>query len=89
MHYCRKKNVIMRSVAGTHLLVPVNGFTRKVYTLNAAGCRLWELIEQPHTEDKLAQALAEQYAIPRETALWDVRSFLKDMKKMDLLEEKK
>jgi len=89
MNYCRKQNVIMRSVAGTHLLVPVNGCTRSVYTLNATGCQLWELIEQPHTKDKLAEALAGQYAIPLKTALQDVQSFLAEMEKMGLLEKKK
>lgn len=87
MKYVCKQDVVARFVAGAHLLVPVHECTRSIYTLNDTGCRLWELIEQPRTEDELAEALAEQYAIPRETALQDVRIFLDDMVKMGLVDE--
>ena len=87
MKYCRMPDVVARSVAGANLLVPVHGCTRSVYTLNAAGCRLWELIDLPRTEDELAGALVEQYRITRETARPDVRAFLNDMVRMSLAEE--
>ena len=84
MRYERMKDVVARSVAGAHLLVPVHGCTRCVYTLNATGCRLWDLIALPRTEDELAGALIGAYRIPRETALHDVRTFLKEMVRMNL-----
>ncbi len=87
MKYCRKEDVVARSVAGEHLLVPVHDCTRSVYTLNDAGCRLWDLIGSPRTEDELAGVLAEQYHIPHETAQRDVRAFLDDMVRMGLADE--
>jgi len=87
MKYCRKEDVVARSVAGANLLVPVHGCTRSVYTLNDAGRRLWDLIGLPHTEDELAEALAEQYHIPHETARNDVKAFLGDMVRMGLANE--
>jgi hypothetical protein len=88
MKYLRKEDVLMRTVAGANLLVPVHECTRSVYTLNDAGCLLWDLIELPHTEDELATALVEQYRIPRETARHDVRVFLDDMVRMGLAQER-
>ena len=55
MKYCRKKDVVARSVAGENLLVPVHGCTKKVFTLNSVGERLWDLIETPRTADELAE----------------------------------
>lgn len=86
MKYRRKENVVARSVAGAHLLVPVHGCTRSVFTLNAVGCRLWEWIAEPRTEDDLAIALAEQYGISSETARHDVQAFLGDMVRLELAE---
>lgn len=87
MKYCRKENVVARSVAGEHLLVPVHDCTRSVYTLNGTGCRLWDLIGSPCTEDELTEALVEQYRIPRETAQRDVCAFLDDMVQMGLADK--
>ena len=87
MKYIRKEKVVARSVAGEHLLIPVHGCTRSVYTLNGTGCRLWDLIGSPRTEDELAGILAGQYQIPRETAQRDVRAFLDDMVQMGLAEQ--
>ena len=87
MKYRRKPDVVARSVAGENLLVPVHGCTRSVYTLNAAGRRLWDLIALPRTEDELAGNLVERYRISREAARHDVRAFLADMVRMGLAEE--
>lgn len=88
MRYERMKDVVARGVAGTHLLVPVHGCTRSVYTLNATGCRLWDLIALPRTENELAGTLAGEYHIPPETARHDVQAFLKEMVRMNLAVEK-
>ena len=89
MKYRRKEDVVARSVAGANLLVPVHECTRTVYTLNNAGCRLWDLLAAPRTADELAGSLVEQYRIPRETARLDVRTFLDDMVRMGLAVEEK
>ncbi len=85
--FCRKKDVVARSVAGAHLLVPVHACTRSVYTLNATGCRLWELMALPRTEYELAGTLAKEYRIPRETARQDVQVFMNEMVRMNLAVE--
>lgn len=85
MEYCRNKNIIARKVAGENLLVPINECTKKVFTLNNVGIRLWAETEVPRTEHELADALIDQYGVSQETALCDVRVFLKDMVRLKLM----
>jgi hypothetical protein len=84
MKYVRNKDIVARTVAGENLLVPINECTKKVFTLNHVGIRLWEEIEMPRTENELAEALTDRYGIARETALNDVQTFLKEMVRLKL-----
>lgn len=47
MKYSRQKNIVARTVAGETLLVPINECTKKIFTLNNAGIRLWEELATP------------------------------------------
>ena len=85
MRYQRQEDVVARCVAGENVLIPVHGCTSSVYTLNPAGCRLWDLLEQSRTEDELTEALVEQYRITREAAKQDVAVFLGDLMRMGLV----
>jgi hypothetical protein len=85
MKYCRKQDVVLRSVAGENLLIPVHGCTDSVYTLNKTGLHLWNLIAEPRQPQELAKALVERYRIPCTTAETDVRGFLDDMVRMGLV----
>jgi hypothetical protein len=87
MKYVQKNDVVIRSVVGENLLIPLQGCTNKVYTLNDAGCRLWNMIAFPHTEDELAENLVEQYRISGDTARPDVKAFLDNMVRMGLVEK--
>jgi hypothetical protein len=85
MKYQRKADVVARSVAGENILIPVHGCTTSVYTLNVAGCRLWDLLEQARTEEELADALAGKYRLAPEDARRDVAVFLGDLLRMGLV----
>jgi hypothetical protein len=87
MKYCRQEDVVVRSVAGAHLLVPIHTCTHSVYTLNGTGRQLWELIETPRTEEELSNSLIADYQISQEMARHDVNLFLTDMVKMGLVIE--
>lgn len=87
MRYQRNNQVAARTVADARLLIRLDGAPRSVYTLNAAGCRLWELLAQPRTEASLAAALLEAYELSAETAQHDVRVFLDDLVRLHLAEE--
>jgi hypothetical protein len=85
MKYCRQDNVVARCVAGENVLIPVHGCTRTVYTLNPTGCLLWDLLAGPCPADDLAAALAARYRLPPDRAAADVRAFLDDLLRMDLV----
>ena len=87
MRYRRREDVVARAVAGEDLLIPIHGCTDSVYTLNPTGCRMWDLLAEARSEDELACALSEQYHISKETAGVDVRDFLAEMKRMELVTE--
>ena len=86
MKYVQNENVVARSVADAHLLIPVNGASQSVYTLNETGCRLWKLIAQPQAEECLVEALLEHYELSRTASQRDVRVFLDDMVRRGLAE---
>ena len=85
MRYQRKADVVARSVAGEHVLIPVHGCTTSVYTLNPAACLLWELLAQPQREAELMRALVDRYQIEPEAARRDVAGFLADLTRMGLV----
>lgn len=86
MTYCRKTEIVARSVAGEHVLIPIQGCTNRVYTVNGVGRWLWELLATPCSDGDLLEALVERYGISPETACVDVRHFLDEMKRMGLVE---
>ena len=86
MKYQRKADIVARSVAGENVLIPVQGCTSSVYTLNDTGCLLWDLLEQPRTADELADALVAHYRIAQDAAGQDVAVYLGDLMRMGLIE---
>lgn len=89
MKYVRIENIVARSVAGENLLIPVRGCTDRVFTLNGAGRRLWDLLAAPHTATELAEALVARFGIPVQTAADDVERFLGKMMRMGLISARK
>jgi len=85
MTYRRQDNVVARAVAGENVLIPVHGCTDSVYTLNVTGCRLWDLLAEAHTEAELAAALADHYHVDPAAVAADVKLFLADLVRMQLV----
>ena len=85
-----KKDVILREIAGEHILVPVGGNAADfmgIMTLNDSGMFLWELLlRQDCTEEMLVQALLDEYEVERPTAAADVRALLEMLQNVRLLE---
>lgn len=86
MKFQRKTDVVARSVAGAHLLIPVRGSARSIFTLNETGYSLWELIAEPKSAHELSVALADRYRIALEQSERDVKAFLSEMEHKDLIE---
>jgi hypothetical protein len=87
--YSRNPNVVYRLIAGERLLVPVRGEAaraRRLYTLNALGVSIWELLEKEPTFDGLCSELEKRYPdIGQERIRSETGAFLSDLVKFGLI----
>ena len=59
-----------------------------LYTLNASGQVLWELLQRGTTEQKLVSALVKEYELAPLQAQKDVRAFLQTLRTKGILAHK-
>lgn len=80
--------VIVREIAGEHLLIPVGSAARRLHgmiRLSESGLLLWRRLQTSCTETELVAALLAEYDVQRETAQADVRAFVEQMSGLGLL----
>lgn len=83
-----KKQVILRSVAGEHMLIPVGETVFQyngIFMLTESGKILWENIEKGVEKDGLVSALMEEYGIDSATAEADVSEFLEMLGSFEII----
>ena len=83
-----KKQVILRSVAGEHMLIPVGETVFEyngIFMMTESGKILWENIEKGADEDALKEALMKEYDIDSETASNDVNEFLEMLRAFGII----
>jgi hypothetical protein len=83
-----KKQVILRSVAGEHMLIPVGETVFEyngIFMMTESGKLLWESIEKGAEEDDLKELLMQEYEIDSETASNDVKEFLEMLKAFGII----
>lgn len=82
------KTMIMREIAGEHILIPVGEAATELFgliSLNESGALLWEKLQQECTEKDLIEAVLAEYEVDEETAGAGVRRFLKKLREENLL----
>ena len=80
--------MILREIAGEHLLIPVGHTALRVkgmITLSESGLLLWDRLQSDCTEEDLIGTLLSEYEVDRATAAADVKAFLKQMDDVGLL----
>ena len=85
----RKDGVVLRHVAGEHMLVPT--VTREVdldslFLLNATGAYTWEQLDGIRSVAELGAAVAAKFSIDPAPATADVVSFLSSLVARNLAE---
>lgn len=85
----RHPSVVLRHVAGEHMLVPA--VTREVdldslFLLNPTGVFVWERLDGMRCIRELAEAVAEGFGVDVETARADVAPFLASLLERKLVE---
>ena len=81
----RNKSFLLRNIADSWVVVPVGTAAVDflgMLTLNESGRYLWELLEQPQTEQSLVEALTQRYEVTTEQAADDVKKFLAPLQKI-------
>jgi len=74
-----KKKVILRSVAGEYMLMPVGDAVFQyngIFMLTESAYLLWKSIVDGGEKEDLVNILMNEYEIDRETAVGDVTDFL-------------
>lgn len=83
-----KKNVILRSIAGEHMLVPVGDTVFRyngIFMLTDSGKFLWDKIREGADSEGLVKALIEEYEIDEATASEDVSQFLEKLRAFEII----
>lgn len=79
---------MLREVAGEHILIPIGeaaASIQGIMSLNGSGLLLWEKLQTGTSEQELVEALLEEYETTEERAQNDVKIFLEQLEKQDLL----
>lgn len=82
MWFERSPDVLQRSVADEHLLLPVAGNLLdldKLYVLDEVGLAVWQALTSPLTVAELAARMAADFEVGTEEAEPDVTAFLDDL----------
>lgn len=85
-----KKNFILRTIAGSNVVVPVGGDVvnfNGMISLNETGAFLWKELQSDKTSEELAEAMMAEYEVDKDTAAGDVKEFLITLEKAGIIEE--
>lgn len=85
----RKEGFVLRTVAGSNVLVPVgrqavdfNG----MITLNETGAFIWRQLEQNADEAQIVAAILENYDVEEARAVSCVKTFLEKLREVGCVE---
>ena len=79
-----KSGLILRSVGGENVVVPVGEMSKKFHgmiTLNETGAFLWKFFAEDHTQEEAVDALLAEYDVSQEIAQRDVEKFVEAISK--------
>lgn len=84
-----KDDFILRKVADTYVVVPVNSLTldfNGIINLNETGAFLFEHLQKGATKEELLERLLEEYDVSKQKASSDIGKFIEKVKEADILE---
>lgn len=61
-------------------------YTKRYFSLNETGSRIWSLLEQQATDDEIVDALVQEYDVERPEAMRAVSQLLDDLVAERLIE---
>ncbi|MEE1350657.1 MAG: PqqD family protein [Clostridia bacterium] len=85
-----KKGFMLRSVADTHIVVPIGQASvdfNGLITLNETGAFLWEHLAEGCSYDELLNSLLSEYDVAEDEARKGIDSFLETARNAGVIEE--
>lgn len=85
-----KKGFMLRSVADTHIVVPIGQASvdfNGLITLNETGAFLWEHLSEGCSYDELLNSLLSEYDVAEDEARKGIDSFLETARNAGVIEE--
>ncbi len=85
-----KDGYILRSVAGSNVVVPVGKRTldfNGMITLNDTGAFIWQQLEHETDENRIVAAILESYEVEEPRARSCVQGFVEKLREVGCLEE--
>ncbi len=89
--YCRRQNVVLRQVAGEHLLVPIRNDVAQmqaIYALTGVGVRVWELLDGTRSLAAVRDSMVSRFEVDADQAWADLRAFVDGLAERDLVERR-
>lgn len=87
--FVKSGRIIERRIRDEIILVPIMGSMEaldSLYTLDETAARIWRAAVAGTPEDGIAAMLCEEYDVPAEKALADVRAVLDELLRLGALE---
>lgn len=84
-----KSGFVLREIAGQYMAVAVGARARELHGMigmNETAAFMWGKLQTEITEEKLAEALLEEYEIDEPKAQQTVKEFLQSLKEEGVLE---
>ena len=78
---------IIHAPVGQEELVMLSVEADRYYSVNPVGRRLWELLEQPRSQDELRVAICAEFDVDDPTCEVDIRKFVTEMMDNGLVHE--
>jgi hypothetical protein len=85
-----RRSFVTREIGGETLIVPVTGHVmdlESIYVLNPVGSRIWELLRSPSTAARIADIVADEFAVSAQDATTDTIEFLDSLCARGLIQE--
>jgi hypothetical protein len=84
----RTSSCVTRAIAGETLIIPIARATadlESIFTLNAVGSRIWELLECPLAPSQIVATIAREFDVSPADATRDVAEFLDSLRAASLV----
>ncbi len=84
----RVSHCVTRAIAGETLIIPIARATadlESIFTLNAVGSRIWELLECPVAPSRLVATIVREFDVSPADAARDVSEFLDSLRAAGLI----